>query len=140
MAVEFVRGPNQPGASGAVLSEITICVATFPLLLACRVSELSLNLGDGRVRRQRLGRFDGLNSVGERYTENYSRQLVVAIEATPAFFGGLDQQHIGVAGGMIHEDRRDRERAYRGRISSTFIFSAAVMRGGCRSGSCACRV
>ena len=33
-------------------------------------------------------RFDDLNSVGEPYTENYFRQLVVAIEATPAFLGG----------------------------------------------------
>src|ERR1700730_17437775 len=36
-------------------------------------------------------RFDDLNSVGEPYTENYFRQLVVAIEATPAFLGGLGQ-------------------------------------------------
>ena len=28
-------------------------------------------------------RLDDLNSVGESYTENYFRQLVVAIEATP---------------------------------------------------------
>src|SRR3977135_3377267 len=36
-------------------------------------------------------RFDDFNSVGEPYTENYFRQLVVAIEATPAFLGGLPQ-------------------------------------------------
>jgi hypothetical protein len=34
---------------------------------------------------------DDLNSVGEPYTENYFRQLVVAIEATPVFLGGLGQ-------------------------------------------------
>ena len=36
-------------------------------------------------------RLDDLNSVGESYTENYFRQLVVAIEATPVFLGGLGQ-------------------------------------------------
>jgi hypothetical protein len=44
------------------------------------------------VRRQRLGlRSDDLNSVGEPYTENYFRQLVMAIAATPAFRGGLGE-------------------------------------------------
>ena len=32
-----------------------------------------------------------LNSVGEPYTENYFRQLVVAIEAAPAFLGCLGE-------------------------------------------------
>jgi hypothetical protein len=36
-------------------------------------------------------RFDDLNSVGESCTENYFRQLIVLIEATPAFLGGLGQ-------------------------------------------------
>jgi hypothetical protein len=36
-------------------------------------------------------RLDDLNSVGEPCTENYFRQLVVAIEATPVFLGGLGQ-------------------------------------------------
>ena len=34
-------------------------------------------------------RSDDLNSIGELYTEDDFRQLVVTIEATPAFFGGL---------------------------------------------------
>ena len=34
-------------------------------------------------------RSDNLDSVGEFYTEDDFRQLVVAIEATPAFLGGL---------------------------------------------------
>jgi len=32
-------------------------------------------------------RSDNLDSVGELYTEDDFRQLVVAIEATPTFFG-----------------------------------------------------
>ena len=36
-------------------------------------------------------RSDDLDSVGELYTENEFRQLVVAIEATPAFLGGLGE-------------------------------------------------
>jgi hypothetical protein len=36
-------------------------------------------------------RLDDLNSVGEPYIENYFRQLVVAIEATPVFLGGLSE-------------------------------------------------
>jgi hypothetical protein len=34
-------------------------------------------------------RLDDLNSVGEFYTENYFRQLVVAIETTPVFLKTL---------------------------------------------------
>jgi hypothetical protein len=36
-------------------------------------------------------RSDDLDSVGELYTENEFRQLVVAVEATPAFLGGLGE-------------------------------------------------
>jgi hypothetical protein len=36
-------------------------------------------------------RSDDRNSVGEAYTEDYFRQLVVAIEATPAFLGGFGE-------------------------------------------------
>ena len=36
-------------------------------------------------------RSDDLDSVGEPYTEDELRQLVVAIEATPAFLGGLGE-------------------------------------------------
>jgi transposase len=36
-------------------------------------------------------RSDDLNSIGELYTENEFRQLVVAIGATPAFFSGLGE-------------------------------------------------
>jgi hypothetical protein len=34
-------------------------------------------------------RSDNLDSVGELYTEDDFRQLIVTIEATPAFLGGL---------------------------------------------------
>ena len=34
-------------------------------------------------------RFDDLNSVSELYSKDDFRQLVIAIETTPAFFGGL---------------------------------------------------
>ena len=36
-------------------------------------------------------RSDDLDSVGELYTENDFRQLVVTIETTPAFLGGLNK-------------------------------------------------
>ena len=36
-------------------------------------------------------RSDDLDSVGELYTEDDFRQLVVAIEATPTFFGSLGE-------------------------------------------------
>src|SRR5262245_14245224 len=36
-------------------------------------------------------RSDDLDSVGELYTEDDLRQLVVTIEATPAFLGGLGE-------------------------------------------------
>jgi transposase-like protein len=36
-------------------------------------------------------RSDNLDSIGELYTEDNFRQLVVAIEATPAFFGSLGE-------------------------------------------------
>jgi hypothetical protein len=34
---------------------------------------------------------DDLNSVGELYSKDDFRQLVIAIETTPAFFGGLNE-------------------------------------------------
>jgi hypothetical protein len=36
-------------------------------------------------------RSDNLDSVGELYTEDDFRQLVVAIETTPTFFGRLGE-------------------------------------------------
>jgi hypothetical protein len=36
-------------------------------------------------------RFDDLDSVGELYTEDDFRQLVVTIKTTPAFLGGLGE-------------------------------------------------
>jgi hypothetical protein len=36
-------------------------------------------------------RSDNLDSVGELYTEDDFRQLVVAVEATPTFLGGLGE-------------------------------------------------
>jgi len=39
-------------------------------------------------------RSNDLDSVWELYTENDFRQLVVAIEATPAFLGGLGEFEI----------------------------------------------
>src|ERR1700730_1867762 len=48
-------------------------------------------------------RFDDLHSVGEPYTESYFRQLVVAIEATPAFLGGLGQLEDHGERGLVRE-------------------------------------
>jgi len=55
--------------------------------------ELSPNLGDGRDSggSDLSLRSDNLDSVGELYTEDNFRQLVVAIEATPTFFGSLSE-------------------------------------------------
>ena len=47
-------------------------------------------------------RLDDLNSVGKSYTENYFRQLVVAIEATP-FLGGLGQLEDHGERGLVRE-------------------------------------
>jgi hypothetical protein len=38
-------------------------------------------------------RSDDLNSVGELYSKDDFRQLVIAIETTPAFFGGRSELH-----------------------------------------------
>src|ERR1700720_1266370 len=64
--------------------------------------ELSLNLGDGRGQAASF-RLDDLNSVGESYPENYFRQLVVAIEATPVFLGGLGQLEDHGERGLVRE-------------------------------------
>ena len=65
-------------------------------------------------------RFNDLHSVGELYTEDDFRQLVVTIEAAPAFLGGLGeledhgergpvgQASLGAYGAMTH----GRERAF----------------------------
>src|ERR1700739_3609002 len=53
--------------------------------------ELSPNVGDGRGSGgSGLNlRSDDLDSVGELYTEDDFRQLVVTVETTPAFLGRL---------------------------------------------------
>ena len=48
-------------------------------------------------------RSDDLDSVGELYTENEFRQLVVAIEATPAFLGGLGELEDHGERGVVRE-------------------------------------
>src|SRR3984893_12875246 len=48
-------------------------------------------------------RLDDLNSVGEPYTENYFRQLVVAIEARPTFLGLLGQLEDHGERGLVRE-------------------------------------
>src|SRR4030088_2102491 len=67
--------------------------------------ELSLNLGDGKGSGGSglSFRLDDLNSVGEPYTEKYFRQLVVAIEATPVFLGGLGQLEDHGERGLVRE-------------------------------------
>ena len=63
-------------------------------------------------------RSDDLHSVGEPYTEDDFRQLVVTIEAAPAFFDGLGeledhgergpvgQASLGAYGAMTHSCKR----------------------------------
>jgi hypothetical protein len=55
--------------------------------------ELSPNFGDGRDQAgSGLSlRSDDLDSIGELYTEDDFRQLVVAIEAMPTSFGSLGE-------------------------------------------------
>ena len=48
-------------------------------------------------------RSDDLDSVGELYTEDDFRQLVVAIEATPAFLGGLGELEDHGERGLVRE-------------------------------------
>ena len=48
-------------------------------------------------------RSDNLDSVGELYTEDNFRQLVVAIEATPAFLGGLGELEDHGERGLVRE-------------------------------------
>ena len=48
-------------------------------------------------------RFDDLHSVGEPYTEDDFRQLVVTIEATPVFFGGLGEFEDHGQRGLVRE-------------------------------------
>jgi hypothetical protein len=48
-------------------------------------------------------RSDDLDSVGEFYTENEFGQLVAAVEATPAPFGGLGELEDHGEGGFVRE-------------------------------------
>src|ERR1700731_301992 len=52
------------------------------------------------IRRQR---FDDLNSVGELYSKDDFRQLVIAIETPPAFFGGLSELEDHRQRGLVRE-------------------------------------
>ncbi len=54
--------------------------------------EPSLTLGAERVQRRGLiSRSDGLDSVGELYTEDDFRQLIVTVDTTPSFLGSLSE-------------------------------------------------
>ena len=56
--------------------------------------KLSPNLGDERVRRQRLDlAINDLDSVGELYTEDDFRQLIVTVETRPTFSHGELEDH-----------------------------------------------
>ena len=48
-------------------------------------------------------RSDYLDSVAELYTEDYFRQLVVTVEATPAFLGGLGELEDHDQRGLVRE-------------------------------------
>src|SRR5262249_40268426 len=56
-------------------------------------------------------RSDNLDSVGELYTEDDFRQLVVAIEATPTFFGGLGELEDHGERGLVRETSLGAHRA-----------------------------
>jgi hypothetical protein len=58
----------------------------------CLLMDLTIYPSSGRFpfnTRIKFGELDNLDSVGVLYTEDDFRQLVVAIEATPTFFGSL---------------------------------------------------
>ena len=84
-------------------------------------------------------RSDDLNSVGELYTENYFRQLVVAIEATPAFLGGLGELEDHGERGLVGEtslgahcavaDRRERAFDEVGRAQMLPVLGGEVVEG-----------
>jgi hypothetical protein len=48
-------------------------------------------------------RSDDLNSVGELYSKDDFRQLVIAIETPPAFFGGLSELEDHRQRGLVRE-------------------------------------
>ena len=48
-------------------------------------------------------RSDNLDSIGELYAKDDFRQLVLAIEATPAFLGGLGQLEDHGERGLVRE-------------------------------------
>jgi len=48
-------------------------------------------------------RSDDLDSVGELYTKDDFRQLIVTIEATPAFLGGLGELEDHGERGLVRE-------------------------------------
>jgi hypothetical protein len=68
-----------------------------------RLRQSSARVLESTRQTRRRFRLDDLNSVGEPYTENYLRQLVVAIEATPVFLGGLGQLEDHGERGLVRE-------------------------------------
>jgi hypothetical protein len=65
-------------------------------------------------------RSDDLDSVGELYTENDFRQLVVAIKAVPAFFGGLGKFEDHGEGSLVRETSLGAHRAVADRSERAF--------------------
>ena len=84
--------------------EMSIYVSTI-LAFARRGFELSPNLGHGRgPGGSGLSlRSDDLDSVGESYTEDDFRQLVVTVETAPAFLGGLRELKDHRERGLVRE-------------------------------------
>jgi hypothetical protein len=65
-------------------------------------------------------RSDNLASVGELYTEDNFRQLVVAIEATPAFLGGFGGLKIIASAVLFERHPLERTCAVADRCERTF--------------------
>jgi hypothetical protein len=84
-------------------------------------------------------RSDNLNSVGELYTVDDFRQLVMAIEMTPAFFGGLGELEDHGECGLVRETSlganrtvahgRERTFDYIGRAQMLPLFGRKVVEG-----------
>ena len=65
-------------------------------------------------------RSDDLDSVGELYTEDDFRQLVVAVEATPAVLGGLGELEDHGERGLVRKTSLGAHRAVAHRCERAF--------------------
>jgi hypothetical protein len=68
-----------------------------------------------------LSLLSDLNSVGELYTVDDFRQLVMSVETTPAFFGGLSELEDHRERGLVRETSLGSHREVIGATDTAFI-------------------